>query len=347
VQTLAIAERAFDRHAELHPLATYMGIVSLHGLARLAVLTGDSRLREKARAELLPFVRGEREQSSRNFKNYACGGNGTAFLLWKGLLPEARATVAAYADELIHDAPRDPGGIYCMPGGARQGAIWIDVAFAVSPFLLFAGLALDRGECLEEACDQTLKMVAVFRDPANGLLHQSRDFKGKGLLSEDHWSRGNGWGMLALTELANYLPARHPRRLAVETAFVDLLNACLAVQDAEGMWHQELTWNEASWPGSYVETSGSGLILYGLGVALEKGLLPAERRDDFERGMRSYLDYITPAGDVFHTCQGCLCPGEGRMLDYAARATKRNDSHAFGPVNLAFGQAWQLGITDL
>jgi unsaturated rhamnogalacturonyl hydrolase len=342
VRTLDIARRAFRRHDELHRLTDYRGVLSLHAYARLALIGEDPEMLTDCRQRLLPFVRGELTFPDVNFTNYYCGGNGAAFLFRQGHLPEAADAVRHYAEDLVRNAPRDENDIFCHPKHPGEERIWIDVAFAVTPFLLFAGLALARDDYVEEAFRQTAKMCGILRDPANGLLHQCKNFRDPGLLSEDHWSRGNGWGLLALSELVNYLPPDHPRRPAAEALFTDLIAACLEMQDAEGVWHQELT--DAS---SYVETSGTGLILYAVGVGLQKGLLPPELRERYDAGLRGYLDYIGPDGSVYHTCMGCLCPGEGRIIDYKARAPVLNDPHAFGPVTLAFGQALNLGITEI
>jgi unsaturated rhamnogalacturonyl hydrolase len=99
--------------------------------------------------------------------------------------------------------------------------------------------------------------------------------------------------------------------------------------------------------GSYVETSGSALILYGIGAGLAGGYLGPEFREPFETGIQSLTAYITPELDIFHTCTGCLAPGTGSVLDFMARPTRRNDAHAFGPVALAMGQAHLLGIQEL
>lgn len=337
--SLKLARAAFDRHRELCPeLSHYTGIVSLHGLARLAVISGHDGLREKALIELKPFVAGQR-QFRCNFPNYQCGGIGTAFLLWKGFLPEGRKTVRFHVDEILNDAPRDPGGILCHPRNPPRHLIWIDVAFAVTPFLLFAGLALEDEACLEEAFQQTSKMVADFRNPQTGLLHQCRNFRGPGLLSDDHWSRGNGWGAYALAEMALYLPETHPRRQSAVRLYLEHVEACGKVQNEEGLWHQEMTD-----PLSYVETSGSALMLYALGMGLEAGLVPASEQSRFQKGLAGLLPYITSEMDIHHTCRGCLCPGKGTKLDYMARPPAVNDPHAFGPVVLAFGQAAALGI---
>jgi unsaturated rhamnogalacturonyl hydrolase len=342
--TFDVARQSFVRHRALHSLTHYTGILSLHAFARLACISDEPDLMDQIRAELLSFIREEYDKADfhANFTNYYCGGNATAFLYWQDALPEAERSVRAYAESLITQAPRDDQGIFSHPRFPGEGRIWIDVAFAVTPFLLFAGLAFEEDVYIEEAFQQVRKMVDVFRDQENGLLHQCKNFVAPGELSEDHWSRGNGWGLLALTELVNYLPVDDPRRPSTERLFVELVRACMAYQDEAGMWHQEITDHT-----SYVETSGTGLILYAIGVGLEKGILSDEDRTRFVTGLRGYLDYVAPDGSVYHTCRGCLCPGEGTILDYKARAPLLNDTHAFGPVTLAFGQAYNLGIEQI
>lgn len=341
-QPLALAEAVFDKHLTVQPLLDkYTGIVSLHALTRLAVLSGDPRLLKKAKDQLAPFVGGER-QFPCNFPNYRCGGIGSAFLLWRGHLPEAADSVRFYAEEIRNDAPRDPEGILIHASCPERNRIWIDVAFAVTPFLLFAGLAFDEEAYIEDAFQQTAKMVEAFRHAETGLLHQSRNFTTPGKLSEDHWSRGNGWGAYALTELAVYLPENDPRRERAVAMYLDHVAACTKYQNAEGLWHQEMTA-----PHSYVETSGSALMLYALGAGLAAGLIPASERSRFERGLAGLLPYITEEFDIHHTCRGCLCPGNGTKLDYMARPPILNDPHAFGPVSLAFGQGHALGISEV
>jgi len=228
-----------------------------------------------------------------------------------------------------------------MPNHDRP-KIWIDAAFAVTPFLLFAGLAFEEDAYIEEAFQQTCKMVETLTDPENGLLHQARGFSGPGVLSQDHWSRGNGWGMLALAELVQHLPAADPRRPQAESLYQRLVNGCLQYQDEQGVWHQEITDHK-----SYVETSGTGLLLYGIGAGLEKGLLPPAVMDRFIHGLRGYSSYIREDGSVYHTCRGCLNPGSGTIAEYKQVPPVFNDAHAFGPVTLAFGQALKLGITEV
>ena len=255
--TIDLAYRSIRKHYELKgSFDLYQGIVSLYALARLVVDARADQYLDELKRELMPYVRDERRFKS-NFPNYFCGGVATPYLLWKGLLPEAEGIVRHYADEVMNDAPRDPAGILCHPRHPGESRIWVDVAFAVGPFMLFAGLALNDERYLSESYAQTAKMYKVLRDPENGLMHQSRGFRGADFISEDHWSRGNGWMAFALTELLHYLPENHPDREAAVALYLEHTLACAQYQGDDGMWRQEMTEVHLS----YVETSGTALLL--------------------------------------------------------------------------------------
>lgn len=337
---LSVARRAFATARARMPLTHYTGVLALQAQERLAHLHRDADDARLLRQALAPFLR-EEAAFACNFPNYRIGGNATAAALFHGLLPEARAPVARHADLLLA-AARDRAGLVCMPAVPEQEKVWIDAAWAVAPFALHAGLALGRPELVDEACRQALGMADLFRDPANGLLHQSRGFVGPGRFSTDHWSRGNAWGLLALAALAEDLPAGHPRLTEARRAFADLVAACLRAQGPTGMWHQELTRHD-----SFVETSGSGVILHAIGLAIALDLAPAGARAALERGLSAYLGYIALDGSVFHTCVGCLSPGDGSPEAYMAHRHAKDDPHAFGPVILAFAQAAAVGITSI
>ena len=128
---------------------------------------------------------------------------------------------------------------------------------------------------IDEAAFQTLAMYDLFLDKSCGLLHQSRDFCGEGRFSDDHWSRGNGWGILSLAELCAHLPENHPERGRCIEYFKAHIDSLAKYQSQNGMWRQEITvesldtQSELGILESYEETSGTGLILYAIGVGTE------------------------------------------------------------------------------
>ena len=338
ISTEAVAESVFRRHQATSPFDHYAGLVTLHGLVNLAENTGRADLQDLSVRLLRPFYSGEiRKVGGAYDRMYRSGGNASALLVKYGFAPEALPMLTAKADELVREHPRSASGVFGY-NPVECEKIWIDTVFAVCPFLAILGNLTGRKDFLEEALKQLYGSAELLKDSENGLFHQSLNFAGPGKISQDHWSRGNGWAALALAELTGELP--DDRELT--SFFLDFMEACRNCQDENGLWHQEMTR-----PDSDVETSGSGLILYAFGRGLERGILPESFRSAFLKGLRGYLSYIALDGSVFHTCIGCLCPGEGRIEDYMNREWKRNDIHSFGPAVLAFGQAIRLGILEI
>lgn len=350
-KTIEIAQNAYDKHTSITQLDNYSGIISLYGLARLWLWNRSDSLWDKLQKDMKPFVDGKITREMGAFKLYNIGGSAIALLLRNGFFADSAPLVMEKANDLIENCPRSEEGIFSSQfwPASQSWRIWIDVAAAVSPFLVHAGVYFERKDWVEEAVEQTLKMIEIFRDQENGLCHQSRGFCGEWQkeedpmrFSEDHWSRGNGWGIFALTELVRGLPQNHERRNEIEKVFIDLLEACLNFQDENGMWHQEMTDF-----GSYVETSGSGKILYALGVALQYKLVPTNYIERLKQGLEGYLTYISSDGSIKNTCTGVISPGMGTKAEYAAHPYETNNCHGFGPAILAFGQAAELGITSI
>ena len=335
--TEKIAETVLRRHRAEKPFNHYAGLVTLHGLVNLAETTKRSDLADLARAWLEPFLSGKVEKVGGAYdRMYRCGGAASALLVKYGFAPEALPKLTAKADELIATHPRDARGLFGMPGAPEK--IWIDSVFAVCPFLAILGDLTGNRKYTEEAVFQMRGFDEVLLDRETGLYHQCLNFRGPGLMTPDHWSRGNGWAALALAELVLELPDN----AEIARLYTRLMTSCRNVQDEKGLWHQEMTR-----PDAYAETSGSGLILYAMGRGLEKGLLPGEFRKVFEKGLRGLLGYVALDGSVYHACCGCLAPGQGLVEDYMAKPWIRNDVHAFGPMVLAFGQALRLGIAEI
>lgn len=348
IQTSALAEHIYLKAKSICNFAEYTGILTMGAWARLATAVDDSERRERmlkeARANYQIFLNGQAEFHLCNFQNYRCGGSGAAYLWWKGELPEAsEANFVPYVEELLQKAPRDANSILCHPKHPEEGRVFIDIAFAVSPFLLYTGLALQDDELMHRAWVETRNILDVLTFEETGLVNQAINYGGPGHRTEDHWSRGNGWAIHALCALIESLPNEHPDRPEIEKRYVDFVNSCLHFQDAQcGLWHQEMTM-----PESYIETSGSGLILHGIGVGLAQGILGEKHREAFEKGLRGYLGYIAIDGSIHNTCVGCLCPGQGTKADYMNRKWLFNDNHAFGPAILTFTQAHVVGIQNI
>ncbi len=324
----------------------YYGIVANYGLVNLAEIAGVNSAEYQELVEVLSAFPDHVSHPRYNFPSYFICGIAKARALWNGIWKEG-GSVREYAEEMMH-AQRDRGGIVSHPFKNPQ-RVWIDVATAVTPYLLFSGLALGEMRYIDEAAFQTLAMFDLFRDPENGLLHQSRDCCGEGKLSADHWSRGNGWGALPIAELAVHLPKDHPEKARCIEYFQRLMKALLPYQTENGMWRQEITLPELDGHISYEETSGTGLILYAMGMGIRNGLLDRETYlPVLEVGIRGLCHVsIMADGATQHSCPGCLCPGDGSIAAYLShRPSFVNEPHGAGPVILALAEAYRNGLTE-
>lgn len=340
-EKIQLSKELFAHYESIVPvIKNYYGILSLLGCLKTAESANDQEYIEKIVGMLQKFPN-EIQHTPYNFPSYCIGGNARAYALFKGYMTDERtkALVREYAVELMH-APRDRDGVLKHPNISPREVIWIDVATAATPFLLYAGLALNEPAWIDEAVFQTLKMYDIFLDPANGLLHQTKGEIAQGVITEDHWGRGNGWGYFPLTELVQYLPADHPERGRVEDYFGRHSFALLKWQSDHGVWCQELTDLN-----SYEEASATGLILYGYGVGLRLDLLNWKGfLDPYEEGLEGMCrQFITKDMGIRNVCPGCRTPGKGRlkgtMRAYAQHMPVTDEQHGFGPVQLALAEA--------
>ena len=348
MKTLDLSAKLFEHYDSTQRVYHYFGLLSLFALSQTAIEADDSALMKKCKG-MLTLYPNNFEHPRYNFENYRVGGAGKAWLVYKGVWDDEKANIREYAEKTLL-APLSSEGILCMPSDPDKNKIWIDVVYAVVPFMLYAGLALGEDNYIDFAADQCFKMYEFFLDKTCGLLHQSRGFMpDKTRVSFDHWSRGNGWGYLGLTELVLNLPKDSRYRPKAEEYFGELSRSLLAYQTEKGVWRQEIPCDY-----SWYEASGTGLILYGFGAGLRLELLDADIfLESYKKGIAAMVkNFITPEFSTLMSCIGCLCPGEetnkGMVKAYLTEVHHKTDEpHSFGALMLALLEAHRNGITDV
>ena len=94
-----------------------------------------------------------------SFDNYRLGGLGKGWAAMHGYFNEDPELIREYA-ELTLVAPKTYDGIICHPKDHNK--IWVDVVFAVVPFMLYAGLILNEEKYSDYAAEQCFKMYIAF-----------------------------------------------------------------------------------------------------------------------------------------------------------------------------------------
>ena len=338
-----VADAVIERGEKFVTLENYQGLLYLQSMAELALATKSDELMSDVRAIVKEFEAGKRVGYG-SFTCYSTGGNTVPLLALNGfddLKPLARETAA----KMWKEQPKNLDG-HMVPDTwyMQNNPIFIDCVLAVTSYFLYTGLFEKNNEYIDYAVWMTTSIWDILYDPDSKLIHQARACKGHpaGYITEDCWSRGNGWLSHALAALLKYLPKDHSQRKTVENIAKKYFKAVFEYQDAEGLWHQEMTWKD-----SYVEISGSALLLYGIGEAIDAGILPKKYLQPFKKGLEGMMRYVDMNGNVANTCSGCLAYLNGTKADYDSHAYYTNEPHAFGPVILAIAKAYELGIKTL
>ena len=100
----------------------------------------------------------------------------------------------------------------------QNNPIFIDCALAVTTYLLYTGLLVNNQEYIDYAVWMTTSMWDILYDADSGLIHQARGCKGhpEGFITEDCWSRGNGWMSMAFAKSVSQIIS-HKRTVEIHT----------------------------------------------------------------------------------------------------------------------------------
>ena len=216
----------------------------------------------------------------------------------------------------------DDGLLYRKGRGAMT-----DDPFMTVPFLVREGR-------FDEAVAQVLGTHARLLDADRRLLRHLWDVKTRQPAGE-FWGRGNGWTVLAHVELLARLPQDHPRRGDVLTAFERHMEGLRACADPSGGWHQVL-----NHPESWLETSATGMITYGMARGVNEGWLDARFAETARTGWQALQRKVTPSGDLLDVCGST---DVGNLDFYLNRPRLQGDLHGFGSFLLAGAEIARLG----
>lgn len=215
-----------------------------------------------------------------------------------------------------------------------RGRLMADDPYMSVPYLIRMHRLTGEARYLDDAVQQVLGTRRVLLNPEAGLYRHAWDVKTAQPLGE-LWGRANGWMVLAQVELLSALPAAHPRHAEVLAAFVAQAEALRRVQDPAGGWHQLL-----NHPESWIETSATGMFVYGLTRGVNEGWLDRSFAADARRGWQALCKKITVDGDIVDVCAST---DVGDVKFYLDRPRVTGDLHGFGPFLLSGAEIVRLG----
>ncbi|MEX0859102.1 MAG: glycoside hydrolase family 88 protein [Balneolaceae bacterium] len=227
-------------------------------------------------------------------------------------------------DHIMDDASRLPDGTFARYTPDSM-SVWADDLYMGSIVLLKMSELTGDHKYLDEVVKQVIQFDEHLRDQASNIYWHGW-FSRNEEYSSSKWARANGWTMMAKTELLLAMPDDHPQKENILEIFRRHSEGLLAVQSADGRWHQVL-----DDPSTYLETSATAMFVRAFATGIVEGWLERETfADGAERGWRSLTHQVNEEGDVTGIVRGT--PIMFSDQEYAEWGSRRNDPRGLGSV---------------
>lgn len=228
--------------------------------------------------------------------------------------------------------------------------MWLDGIYMAHPFLTAYAKEFNQPEWYDEVAFQIKLIYEKTRDPKTGLLYhgwdESRQQKwcnpetGQ---SKNFWSRGMGWYVMALVDVLDCFPEKHPEQKDLINILNETCEALLKVIDKEtGLWYQVL--NMGGKEGNYIEGSGSAMYIYTFAKGAKLGYLSENYLKIADDCFSSMLDVLIEEDNDGFPILTNVCGAAGlggnpyRMGDYDYYINEKkvnNDRKGVAPFILA------------
>ncbi len=228
------------------------------------------------------------------------------------------------ADFMINDMYRLDDGTYCRDFPTDK-TIWGDDLYMSVPFLARMGNLTGERKYFDEAVKQVLLFTKYLWDE-HAQLYYHGWYSDIEKHSVAHWSRVNGWIIMAQVELLKFLPKNHPGWEKVKNNLIRQILGVAGYQSKSGHWHQLLDKED-----SYLETSGTAMFTYAIAFAVNQGILPARYITIAGNGWKGLMS----ASDRGTINQNCMGTGIQDDLNYYYTRAQRQNDVGFGAVILA------------
>jgi rhamnogalacturonyl hydrolase YesR len=246
-----------------------------------------------------------------------------------------RASYETYIDRMLEYARKGQvrlpeSNIYTRLTPVKY-TTWVDDMFMGIPFLVQAGQYAtspeERKRFLDDAAEQTIRFnEQVWDTDANLYMHARFSERSVKL---PHWSRANGWGIWATTEVLRALPQDHPLHPAILAHYRQHVDSLVALQNKNGFWLQVLDRSD-----SREEVSGTAIFTMAIARGITQGWLdPTKYQPIAVKGWEAIKTQIEPDGTVHNICYGTMCSEDVNY--YLERPFYDNDTHGLFAVLFA------------
>lgn len=206
----------------------------------------------------------------------------------------------------------------------HYNAVWLDDMFMLLPSKAVRSQYTNDPKQLDEAADIAAGFIKRMWIPEKNIFRHGY-VEGASFQPSMAWGRANGWGILTLSQLLDYLPENHPRRAEILKTFQNHAAGLANLQGIDGFWHQLL-----DHPETYEETSATAIFAYAIAHGVNEGWLdPVTFGPVAQLAWKAVASKINSRGEVED-----VVVGTGMGFDpayYAYRPVSVKAAHGYGP----------------
>ena len=257
------------------------------------------------------------------------------YRLQKEAVFSKRPAYKAFVDKMIDYATKQqlrlPGSNIFTRLTPQKYTTWVDDMFMGIPFLVQASLytqdAKLKKQLLDDAANQVINFSAQVWDSSVNLYRHAKFSESDAKMP--HWSRANGWGIWATSEVLLQLPKNHPQYQAILQHYKKHVSALTKLQNANGFWFNVLDRTD-----SKEEVSGTAIFTMAIARGINNGWLDAETYKPIAmKAWNALKTRIDMDGTVHDICMGTMCSDDVNY--YINRPYFDDDTHGLFAVLFA------------
>jgi len=211
------------------------------------------------------------------------------------------AVCTEWAEWIMQSFPRtkEGGFQHVTSDSINEQELWDDTLFMTVLFLANMSRILKNDAYREEAVYQFLVHAKYLADRKTGLWYHGWSFLRKDNFAGAFWGRGNSWITAAIPELLSIITCTESEKRYLTELLKHQIESLAECQGKDGMWHTLI-----DDPSSYVETSATCGIAYGILRAADMKLIDASYRISAEKALEPVLNNISSTGIVQNVSYG-------------------------------------------
>ena len=334
---------------------TYEHGVVLKGIESVWRNTGDKQYLEFIQRQMDHFVNDDGTIRTYSHDEYNIDNINTGrmllFLFKQTGQDKYRKAAALLRDQLKSHPRTSEGGFWHKKIYPSQ--MWLDGLYMGEPFYAEYAATFHEDTAFDDIAKQFILMERHSRDEKTGLLYHGWDESRKQRWanpqtgrSPNFWARAMGWYAMALVDVLDYFPAKHPQRAELIAILNRLARAVAKYQEPNsGLWYQVM--DKGSAKGNYFEASASCMFVYALAKGVRNGYLPSTYQRVAENGYRGIVkQFLKTDANGQLNLEGTVSVGglggnpyrDGSYEYYLSEKVVTNDPKGIGALLLAAGE---------